>query len=295
MSPEILKKAIKKQIVQQKKMPVSQSGSQVRQFPVDSNVERLEKIGQNYAKAMSRREGRTVTSPAFLADTWQRNSANFLRHKDNFLMLRQMGPNSYVASHFAPATIRGGRDLIKKSLSDKANIVFAVPEDLQRDLGRLGYKPIPKLANRAFHKLGMPEEKGIMVQSNLKGLAALKDVGVENLKSAIANHHFPYERETRRTFHRGENPRFKTSSTATSSTFSKPISQIIPQDVRESLKGYSASMVRNSNSTAMRSRKSMSPSIRRMTIGAAIAGPVAAGAGALLRQQMMKQQPSRNR
>lgn len=154
------------------------AASSVRRLAADADYDRILQIAKQYEQAIERR-GRVATDPEMLADVWRGNSGYFLRHKNNFLMLRKIGPNSYAATHFAPATLRGGRDLMHKALNDSSNIVFTVPEDLQKDLARVGYKPVPSVANALLQRLGMPDNKGMMVQSNRKALSFQETVGCD--------------------------------------------------------------------------------------------------------------------
>lgn len=261
-----------------------QDKSAIRRFPWDADYDRMMDIAKQYEKAITRRK-RQATDPEYLAEIWRSNSGYFLRHKNNFLMLRKIGPNSYAATHLAPATLRGGRDLMHKALNEKANIVFTVPEDLQQNLQRIGFKPVPRVANQILQRLGMPDSKGLMIQNNMKGVSLLADAGFGKLKDAIATHRFMDEPPV---FHGGNNPRFQAKPAKSMDTsFARPISKIVPPQTAMALKQYSA---RTSQAPEGLSRTPRSIGNRRIGM---LAGPIASGLGYLLRNMMMENQQDR--
>lgn len=139
----------------------------IKQFP--KNAKGLKTIAENYASAIVRR-GRKATDTEFLAHIWAENSAFFVRNGQNFLMLRKCG-GIFVASHFCPATIKGGYSLISNILKNKLPIVFCVPSDLAKNLKKIGFVQLPQWTRKIAISKGMPEEKEILVPKYLVKIA----------------------------------------------------------------------------------------------------------------------------
>ena len=134
---------------------------EIRRFPTNSKFNDLLKIAENYEAAIERR-GRWATDPEFLASIWKQHGSFFVRKGQNFIMLRKLG-DVYVASHFAPSTMKGGVKLLKEIKASGLPIVFAVPEDLAKNLDSLGWIRLPKWAMKLLHKNGVPEEKVVLI------------------------------------------------------------------------------------------------------------------------------------
>lgn len=138
---------------------------EIRRFPRNARYADMLRIGLQYEAAIVRR-GREATDPEWLAGLWRDVGACFVRKGKNFLLLRKLGP-VYVASHFAPETLRGGYRLLKAVAESGLPICFAVPDDLAVDLERLGWKRLPGWANGLLRSKGMPVEKTVLVPVGL--------------------------------------------------------------------------------------------------------------------------------
>lgn len=137
----------------------------IKQFPFNAPPKSIERIAEQYASAIVRR-GREATNPDFLAYVWRTNCAHFVRQGRNFLILRKVG-QIYVATHFAPHTLKGGHRLLKAVKDAGLPICFAVPDDLAQNLSRIGWVSLPDWANKLAVKKGLPDEKKILVPSGL--------------------------------------------------------------------------------------------------------------------------------
>jgi len=141
----------------------------IQRFPSNADREVMVSIAEQYAAAMVRR-GREATDPEFLANVWAECGARFVRYGQNFLVLYKVG-EIYIASHFAPETIRGGYKLIRKVAAAGLPICFAVPADLARDLARMGWVRLPGWANKLAAAKGLPDGKEILIPRHLLKLA----------------------------------------------------------------------------------------------------------------------------
>lgn len=141
----------------------------VERFPLNADRGVMVGIAEQYASAIVRR-GREATSPEFLGNIWAECGAHFVRDGQNFLILYRVG-EIYIASHFAPETIRGGYNLLRKTCEAGLPICFAVPADLARDLARMGWVRLPAWANKIAASKGIPEGKEILIPRNLLKLA----------------------------------------------------------------------------------------------------------------------------
>jgi hypothetical protein len=141
----------------------------INRFPLNANREVMVRIAQQYAAAIMRR-GREATDPEFLGNIWAESGAYFVRDGMNFLILYRAG-DIYVASHFAPETIRGGYRLLRKVAEAGVPVCFAVPADLAKDLARMGWVRLPAWANKIARAKGLPEEKEILIPRRLIKLA----------------------------------------------------------------------------------------------------------------------------
>ena len=126
-------------------------------------------IAEQYASAIIRR-GRNATCPDFLGNIWAECGAHFVRDGRNFIILYKVG-EIYIASHFAPETIRGGFRLLQKVAAARLPICFAVPCDIAKDLARIGWVRLPGWANKIAVSKGLPEGKEILVPRQLLKLA----------------------------------------------------------------------------------------------------------------------------
>jgi hypothetical protein len=141
----------------------------IERFPANADRRVMVGIAQQYAAAIIRR-GREATDPEFLGNIWAECGAYFVRDGQNFLILYRVG-EIYVASHFAPETIRGGYRLLRKIAEAGLPICFAVPADLALDLARLGWVRLPAWANKIATAQGLPEGKEILIPRHLLKLA----------------------------------------------------------------------------------------------------------------------------
>lgn len=143
----------------------------INRFPVNAPQRAMRKIARQYANAIVRR-GREATNHTFLADVWTSNCAHFIRDGHNYLIVHPLGKSKvYVASHFAPKTLRGGHRLLQKIKEAKLPIIFTVPEDLAANLEKLGWKRLPNWARKMADKHGLPADKEILVPSGLVKIA----------------------------------------------------------------------------------------------------------------------------
>lgn len=139
----------------------------IRSFPCNAPEKAMLRIARQYASAIVRR-GRAATTPEFLADIWRCNGASFVRHGQNFLIIHELGNSGwYVASHFCPASIRGGYELLREVMSSRLPVIFTVPEDLARNLERLGWKRIPAWAKTLADRQGLIAGKEILVPAGM--------------------------------------------------------------------------------------------------------------------------------
>lgn len=141
----------------------------IERFPLNADREVMVGIAEQYASAIVRR-GRAATDPEFLGHVWAECGAHFVRDGKNFLVLYKVG-EIFIASHFAPETIRGGHRLLKKVADAGLPICFAVPADLARDLARMGWVRLPAWANKIAAAKGLPEGKEILIPRQLLKLA----------------------------------------------------------------------------------------------------------------------------
>jgi hypothetical protein len=141
----------------------------INRFPLNANREVMVRIAQQYAAAIMRR-GREATDPEFLGNVWAECGAHFVRDGMNFLILYRVG-DIYVASHFAPETIRGGYRLLRKVAEAGVPVCFAVPADLAKDLARMGWVRLPDWATKIARAKGLPEDKEILIPRRLIKLA----------------------------------------------------------------------------------------------------------------------------
>ena len=144
---------------------------EIRNFPSNAPRKGMIKIARQYARAIVRR-GREATDPGFLADVWRCNGASFVRQGQNFLILHQLGQSGwYVASHFAPASIRGGYELLRAVREAGLPVIFTVPDDLARDLARIGWKKIPAWARAIADARGLICGKEILIPGGMMAAA----------------------------------------------------------------------------------------------------------------------------
>ena len=118
----------------------------IRKLPHNAPQRAMRAVARRYAAAIERR-GRPATTPQWLADVWRYNCASYVRMGRNWLMLHALSNSGwYVASHFAPDTLRGGYRLLAGVRESRLPVVFTVPEDLAADLERVGWKRLPSWA-----------------------------------------------------------------------------------------------------------------------------------------------------
>lgn len=141
----------------------------IERFPLNANRDVMIDIAEQYATAIARR-GREATDPEFLGHVWAECGAYFARDGRNFLILYKVG-EIFIASHFAPETMRGGYNLLRKVAEAGLPICFAVPADLAKDLARMGWVRLPAWANKLATAKGLPEGKEILIPRHLLKLA----------------------------------------------------------------------------------------------------------------------------
>jgi len=155
----------------------------IRKLPHNAPQRAMRAVARRYAAAIERR-GRQATTPQWLADVWRYNCASYVRMGRNWLMLHALSNSGwYVASHFAPDTLRGGYRLLAGVRESRLPVVFTVPEDLAADLERVGWKRLPSWAATIAGKLGLPAGKILLVPTGMMvaALTAAKRVDWRNL------------------------------------------------------------------------------------------------------------------
>lgn len=106
------------------------------------------RIFDQYKKAMNRRRDYTWKG---LARKYDRGYTYGIEDsKGNALMGYPLFGKGFVASHFAPKTLRGGMDLISSLNASKYPVMFSVTEDLSPMLTKLGYIKLKSTSPKQF-------------------------------------------------------------------------------------------------------------------------------------------------
>lgn len=92
---------------------------------------------ENYAKAMAKRRPESVLEFERFQN-YVLQSTTYIVSSGNNAIVGQMNNGVFCPSHFSPAGLKGGIDLIKELR--KENVIFAVTPDLGAMLKKLGYK-----------------------------------------------------------------------------------------------------------------------------------------------------------
>jgi len=155
---------------------------EIKRLPVNAPYGALIKVAKRYAVAIERR-GRFATDIDFLANVWRENGAGYVRQGRNWLIVHELVSGWYVASHFAPDTLKGGYKLLKSVHKSGLRVVFTVPEDLAVDLERIGWVRLPSWAATIASKLGLPYGKVLLTPKGmlLAALAVARSIEWRNL------------------------------------------------------------------------------------------------------------------
>lgn len=70
----------------------------------------------------------------------------------------------FMPSHFAPSNLRSGLKMVENLLNEPRPVVFAVPDDLSKQLSKIGYIKLGQMPQRFGNEYVM---KDIMVNRNL--------------------------------------------------------------------------------------------------------------------------------
>lgn len=150
-------------------------------------LELIEGIYENYRKAMNkRRAGSELALENFYVYVTSTKTV-FYKYKNSYVF--GVVENGYfIPTHFAPAGLKEGIDLIKE-LKNFKNIVFVVTEDLKDMLVRLGFKCAPFTVLKSFR--GQDVKKFVVVSDYFYTIinmlkSQLKDV-TEKAKVFIKN------------------------------------------------------------------------------------------------------------
>jgi hypothetical protein len=114
--------------------------AEVRRLPTNTPQKTLDRIYRQYADAMQRRRPDGVRGD-FLKDVWRENGAQFVRKGKNFILGRTAG-GTFIPTHFAPHSLRGGAELVKE-VRDSVPSAFAVTPDLGAQLKKAQFKKVP--------------------------------------------------------------------------------------------------------------------------------------------------------
>lgn len=103
----------------------------------DEEDENIAFMWENYAKAMTKRRPESVLEFERFRN-YVLQSTVYIISSGNNAIVGQMNNGVFCPSHFSPAGLKGGIDLIKELR--KENVIFAVTSDLGAMLKKLGYK-----------------------------------------------------------------------------------------------------------------------------------------------------------
>ena len=103
----------------------------------EEDDENIAFMWENYAKAMSKRRPESVLEFERFQN-YVLQSTVYIVSSGNNAIVGQMNNGVFCPSHFSPAGLKGGIDLIKELR--KENVIFAVTPDLGAMLKKLGYK-----------------------------------------------------------------------------------------------------------------------------------------------------------
>ena len=119
----------------------------------------IEGIHENYRKAMNkRRAGSELALENFYVYVTSTKTV-FYKYKNSYVF-GVVENGCFIPTHFAPAGLKEGIDLIKE-LKTYENIVFVVTEDLKDMLVRLGFKCAPFTVVKNFR--GQDVKKFVVV------------------------------------------------------------------------------------------------------------------------------------
>jgi len=118
-------------------------------------------IWQNYKKAMEKRRPDSYLEYDKF-EYYLETSASVYKYKNSYV-IGQYDGNLFIPTHFSPAGLKEGIDIIK-SMKKYDNIVFIVTKDLKDMLNKMGFKTLPVTIIRQFR--GVDVEKSI-VYSNI--------------------------------------------------------------------------------------------------------------------------------
>jgi len=102
---------------------------------IQENCPTLANIYNGYAKAMSRRRPDSVLNPYRFMRYALDDASAFVHGRS--VLLGQLSNGYFKVSHFCPATMREGVELLKK-VSEYDNVIFTVTEDLSPMLIKIG-------------------------------------------------------------------------------------------------------------------------------------------------------------
>jgi len=152
----------------------------------DFELDFVEEIYSNYAKAMSkRRAGSELPFNNFYQ--YVNEQALYFKFKNSYAF-GVLERGNFIPTHFAPAGLKEGIDLIKE-LKTYKNVVFVVTDDLKDMLVRLGFKCAPFTVVKNFR--GQDVKKFIVVSDYFYTIinmleSQFKDV-TEKAKTFIKN------------------------------------------------------------------------------------------------------------
>lgn len=116
-------------------------------FSEDEDEEFVESIYTNYVRAMrKRRPGSELDFWRFY--TYVTTKAYFFNYKNSYVF-GIITHNNFVPTHFAPAGLKEGIELIKQ-LRMFDNVVFVVTPDLSAMLQKLNFKAVPLKVQKEF-------------------------------------------------------------------------------------------------------------------------------------------------
>lgn len=153
----------------------------IKRFPACASMRDMRRIGRQYESAMARR--REPTDPEFLASVWREHGALHLRRGKNFLMLHQCG-RVFIPSHIAPASLRGGVELLRDVYASRLPVFFAVTDDLVSPLERIGWRRLPAWIQRIMSGRLSVSGKIFLRPSIAACLRALLPVAIEQPQQA---------------------------------------------------------------------------------------------------------------
>ena len=139
--------------------------SYLDKFPIDIDEDIVETIYDNYVKAMQkRRPGSELPFNNFY--TYVTTNAYYFRYKNSYVF-GVINHSNFIPTHFSPAGLREGIELIKR-LRMFDNVVFVVTPDLANMLKKLNFRVLPITLQKTFR--GELVDKLIVSSNFLKSI-----------------------------------------------------------------------------------------------------------------------------